>query len=153
MECFQVLEEGEGIERSIARSLSAWGGPDRPPAGEDRAALLVISPRAAAKGLPLPGPCRTVLLPGDAGTRFSSLRASSAVSYGVSPKDSLTISSREGARLWAALQRELVTLDGQVVERQEFPLRLSAGEDPLCALAAAGALLLLGVPPEALSPP
>ena len=69
-----------------------------------------------------------------------------------SPRDSLTISSREGGILWAALQRELVTVDGQVVERQEFPLALEPGEGELSALAAAGALLLLGVPPEELRP-
>ena len=68
------------------------------------------------------------------------------------PRDSLTISSREGNILWAALQRELVTVDGQVVERQEFPLNLAPGEGELSALATAGALLLLGVPPEELGP-
>ena len=78
------------------------------------------------------------------------LRAASPVSYGAAPRDSLTISSREGDRLWAALQRELVTVDGQVVDRQEFPLRLAPGEEVLSGLAVAGALLLLGVPPEAL---
>jgi hypothetical protein len=80
------------------------------------------------------------------------LRAASAVSYGASPRDSLTISSREGNILWAALQRELVTVDGRVVERQEFPLDLAPGEGELSALATAGALLLLGVPPEELGP-
>ena len=80
-------------------------------------------------------------------------RAASAVSYGVSPRDSLTISSREENILWAALQRELVTVDGQVVERQEFPLTLRSGEEELSTLAAAGALLLLGVPPERLREP
>ena len=68
-------------------------------------------------------------------------------------KTSLTISSREGGRLWAALQRELVTVGGQVVERQEFPLTLAPGTKELPALAAAGALLLLGVPPEDLGAP
>ena len=77
------------------------------------------------------------------------LRAASAVSYGASPKNSLTVSSRRGERLWAALQRELVTVEGRVVERQEFPVPfLSHGE--LASLAVAGALLLLGVPPEEL---
>ena len=45
-----------------------------------------------------------------------------------------------------------MTVDGRVVERQEFPLALEPGEEELSALAAAGALLLLGVPPEELSP-
>ena len=101
----------------------------------------------------MPAACRTVLLPGDAGGLLAGLRAASAVSYGTSPRDSLTISSRERGRLWAALQRELVTVDGQVVERQEFPLALEPGREELPALAVAGALLLLGVPPEALEDP
>ena len=113
--------------------------------------MLVVSPLAARQGLELPAACRTILLPGDAGGLLEGLRAASAVSYGDSPRDSLTISSREEGRLWAALQRELVTVDGQVVERQEFPLPLSSPTEELSALAVAGALLLLGVPPESLN--
>ena len=99
----------------------------------------------------MPRQCRTVLLPGGMGGVLP--RAASAVSYGVSPRDSLTISSREGNTLWAALQREVVTVTGQVVERQEFPLVLDREGEELPALAAAGALLLLGVPLEELGPP
>ncbi|MCI9158545.1 MAG: hypothetical protein HFF55_06045 [Lawsonibacter sp.] len=151
MECFRVLEAGEGIEAAILRGLSARGGLQGRCANGDHPALLVVSPRAAAEGAPLPSRCRTVLLPGEMGERAVPLHAASAVSYGVSPRDSLTISSREGDTLWAALQRELVTVEGQVVERQEFPLPLPPGAGELTALAAAGALLLLGVPPEGLS--
>ena len=147
MELFQVIEDGEGIEASILRALPARLGQVQ---RMNHPALLVVSPRAAERGLPLPERCRTVLLPGELGG--APLRAASAVSYGVSPRDSLTISSREdGATLWVALQRELVTVDGRIVERQEFPLHLEPGERELSALAAAGALLLLGVPPEKLS--
>ena len=151
MECFQVLESGEGIESAILRGLTARGGLRGRCAGEDHPALLVVSPRAAARGLRMPRQCRTVLLPGGMGGVLP--QAASAVSYGTSPRDSLTISSREGSTLWAALQRELVTVDGRVVERQEFPLRLEPGAGELPSLAAAGALLLLGVPPEELSRP
>ena len=148
MELFQVIEDGEGIEDSILRTLPArlgqgWRVNGRHPA------LVVVSPRAAERGLPLPERCRTVLLPGELGG--APLRAASAVSYGVSPRDTLTVSSREDGALWIALQRELVTVDGRLVERQEFPLTLAPGEQELSALAAAGALLLLGVPPEKLS--
>ena len=149
MELFQVIEDGEGIEAAILQSL-----PARPDTGrrvsERHPALLVVSPRAAEQGMRLPRQCRTALVPGELTVP---LRAASAVSYGVSPRDSLTISSREGDILWAALQRELVTVDGRVVERQEFPLRLEPGAGELPSLAAAGALLLLGVPPEELSRP
>ena len=150
MELFQVIEDGEGIEGAILRALPARAGQERR-VSERHPALLVVSPKAAEQGIPLPRQCRTVLLPGEMGG--APLQAASAVSYGVSPRDSLTISSREGNILWAALQRELVTVDGQVVERQEFPLALEPGEGELAALAAAGALLLLGVPPEKLGPP
>lgn len=148
MECFQVLEAGEGIEAAILRRLTGRGGLRGRCASERHPALLVVSPKAAARGMRLPEQCRTVLLPGGMGGVRP--RAASAVSYGVSPRDSLTISSREGDTLWAALQRELVTVDGRVVERQEFPLRLEPGAGELPALAVAGALLLLGVPPEEL---
>ena len=151
MELFQVIEDGEGIEGAILRALPARPGQERR-VSERHPALLVVSPRAAEQGLKLSGECRTVLLPGETGRAALPLRAASAVSYGVSPRDSLTISSREGDLLWAALQRELVTVDGRVVERQEFSLALGPGEEELSALAAAGALLLLGVPPEELSP-
>ena len=149
MECFQVLETGEGIEQMILRGLSARGGLRSQCTSTNHPALVVVSPRAAAEGLPLPRQCRTVLLPG--GTRGTPPQAASAVSYGTSPRDSLTVSSREGGALWAALQRELVTVDGRVVDRQEFPLHLAPGQEELPALAAAGALLLLGVSPEELS--
>ncbi len=107
MECFRVLEAGEGIEAAILRGLSARGGLQGRCANGDHPALLVVSPRAAAEGAPLPSRCRTVLLPGEMGERAVPLHAASAVSYGVSPRDSLTISSREGDTLWAALQREI----------------------------------------------
>ena len=145
MERFLVLERGEGIRRAVQAGLSAWGGGAAGPSG-----LLVISPRAAESGLLRIPACRVVLLPGVGRETLGELRAASAVSYGLSPRDSLTLSSREGERLWCALQRELVTLDGAVVERQEFPVLPPPALEPLSALAAAGALLLLGVPPERL---
>ena len=148
MEYFRVVEAGEGIERAILGKLARRGKGAAGVSGS-HPALLVVSPGAAADGLALPAACRTVLLPGDAWGLPEGLRAASAVSYGASPKNSLTVSSRRGERLWAALQRELVTVEGRVVERQEFPVPfLSHGE--LASLAVAGALLLLGVPPEEL---
>ena len=143
MERFLVLERGEGVRRAIRAGLAAWGGEEAGVPG-----LVVISPRAAESGLLRIPACRVVLLPGVGRETLGELRAASAVSYGLSPRDSLTLSSREGDRLWCALQRELVTLDGAVVERQEFPLVPPVGLEPLPALAAAGALLLLGLPLE-----
>ena len=147
MECFQVVESGEGIEAAILRGLAARGGLAGRRCSDRHPALLVVSPKAVLEGRELPRACRTILLPGSGGETLGELRAASAVSYGPSPRDSLTISSREENRMWASLQREVVTLEGHVVERQEFPIPLARRGEEMSALAAAGALLLLGVPP------
>ena len=118
MECFQVLEAGEGIEQAILRRLTARGGLGGRCARGSHPALVVVSPRAAAAGIPLPGQCRTVLLPGGAGSL--PLRAACAVSYGASPRDSLTLSSLRSPVL--CVQRLLPRPDGALVEPQEFPL-------------------------------
>ena len=151
MECFQVIESGEGIEAAILRGLAAQRGLAGGRCSDRHPALLVVSPRAVLEGRKLPRACRTVLLPGSGGDALRGGRAASAVSYGPSPKDSLTISSREENQMWATLQREVVTLDGHVVERQEFPFQSAPAQSTQAALAVAGALLLLGVRPEHLS--
>lgn len=146
MENFWVAEESEGIGEAVRRQL---GERDRRTVAGGSPWLLVVSPRAAERRRQLPTGCRTVLLPGGAGGLLSGLDPAAAVSYGTGPRDTLTLSSREGRQLWCAIQRELVTVEGRVVERQEFPVPfLSHGE--LASLAVAGALLLLGVPPEEL---
>ena len=147
MECFRVIEADEGIEEAILRRLSARGGMGGRCVSGGHPALLVVSPGAVRRGLELPGACRTVLLPGYAQSALRELRAASAVRYGTSPQDSLTLSGRERDRMWALLQREIVTVSGHVVERQEFSVALPPGGKELPTLAAAGALLLLGVSP------
>ena len=149
MGCFWVLEANEGIEGRIYRRLRELGRTAPVCFDRERPSLLVVSPSAARQGVELPD-CRTVLLPGQAGELLRTKQAASAVSYGPSPRDTLTLSSREGDHLWAALQRELVTLEGTVVEQQELVLPFPLEESPLPFLAVAGTLLLLGVPPEEL---
>lgn len=70
------------------------------------------------------------------------------VSYGPSRKDTLTISSTEGQETVLALQREIVTLSGALLEPQEIPFRGSGQLSSLEQVALAGILLALGVPPE-----
>ena len=150
MECFRVIEADEGIEESIMRRLSTRGGMRGRCISGEHPALLVVSPGAVRKEMSLSGTCRTLLVPGDAGRALEGLRAASAVSYGTSPRDSLTVSSRETGKIWAALQREIVTVNGWVVERQEFPVKVGDRREELPALAVAGALLLLGLSPQEL---
>lgn len=169
MRSFGVIEEpGEGIARTIAAGLEACGilffkDQGRPefwtmelsrevaPFQQSDASLLVFSPKRASAVGEAPLRCRYALLPGAAaGAASRFLTAECAVSYGLSPRDTITLSSLEEDRLSMAIQRELVTVDGSVVEQQELKLTRPPGAQPEIILAAAGALLLLGVPPETL---
>ncbi|MCL2563474.1 MAG: hypothetical protein FWE08_05500 [Oscillospiraceae bacterium] len=73
------------------------------------------------------------------------------VDYGLSVRDSLTVSSLEPNHAVLALQRELVTLDGTVIEQQELPLPIPSGTSVQGVMALYGSLLILGVPPEELT--
>lgn len=92
-------------------------------------------------------PCRTLLLPDH--LILPALPAAQVVSCGPSPRDTLTFSSLGGRRPVLSLQREIVTLAGTRLERQEFPVRDQGGIR--LTLAWAGTLLLAGVPPEDLA--
>lgn len=150
-----VWERNEGIGATAAAGVAALGGElvDGSHPAELAAQpldLLAVSPGAMGWAGAGSIVCRTVLLPGGVGALARHLRAEQAVSYGTSPRDSITFSSLEGGRLCLALQRELVTLSGGVVEQQELVLPCPVWDSPLPALAAAGVLLLAGVPPEEL---
>ena len=137
---FAVLERGEQLARRlVARFGPAVGADQRP-------GLLVVAPEVCVS---MWGKleCETVLLPGSAAHQLGELRARSAVSYGLSGRDTITLSSAEGRRLWVAVQRDLVRLDGTVLERQEVSIHIPEGADELQTLALAGAMLLLGAEP------
>ncbi len=150
MRLMGVWERDEGLAEELERELA--GRDDRPllrrgrhpaelaGAGLD---LLVVSPRAA--GLAGAGSisCRLLLLPGCAGALVRGMRVEEAVSYGTSPRDTITLSSLEQGRISLAVQRELVTVEGGVVERQELVLPFPQGVSPELFMAKAGALLLL----------
>ena len=90
--------------------------------------------------------CRVLL------TSAEALRIPSewVVDYGLSVRDSLTISSLEPDLAVLALQRELVPLDGAVIEQQELPLPIPPGTSAQAVMAFYGSLLILGVQPEEL---
>lgn len=64
--------------------------------------------------------CRLLLAPGDLPALPPRLRAETVVSYGLSPRDSLTLSSLTEPML--CVQRALPRPDGGVVDPQEVPL-------------------------------
>ncbi len=150
-----IWERDEGILAAVEAEMAP--GQARLRAGRHPAELadslldlLVVSPGATGWAGAGAVHSRTVLLPGAAGPLARALRTGQAVSYGTSPRDTLTFSSLEGDKLCLALQRELVTLSGAVLEQQELVLSFPAGASPLPFLAAMGTLLLLGIPPERL---
>ncbi len=66
--------------------------------------------------------CRILLLPGGCPLELAAeIRAEQVITYGLSSRDSLTLSSLENPVL--CVQRTLPRPDGGVVEPQEFPLR------------------------------
>nr|WP_326164516.1 hypothetical protein [uncultured Oscillibacter sp.] len=84
--------------------------------------LLVLTRRGcpALEGLPGGAVCRLLLAPGDCGAALGRVQAEAVISYGLSPRDSLTLSSLAEPVL--CVQRALPRPDGSVVEPQEFPL-------------------------------
>lgn len=108
-------------------------------------ALLIITPSArslAGAGLLRP---RLALIPGENVALARRVLAQSAVSYGLGGQNTLTLSSLEDGAVSLALQRELYTLSGALVDRQEWVLPFSPDgpESPEEFLCRAGALLLL----------
>lgn len=142
MGCYAVLERGEGLTGVLRGPFGV------PVAPTQRPKLLIVSPRVSKDGFGMALRCGTVLLPGDAGWLLNRICAQGAVSYGLSCRDSITLSSRKQDRLWVAVQRELVRMDGTVLERQEISVPLSPKLGVMETLAVTGAALLLGSRPE-----
>ena len=136
---------GEDVKKSaLARPALLSGRHPAELAGESLD-LLVVSPGATGWAGAASVTCRLLLLPGSAGPLARGMQVEGAVSYGTGPKNTITLSSLEGDRICLAIQRELVTVEGGVVERQELVLPYPAGQEPPdLFMARVGALLLLG---------
>lgn len=85
--------------------------------------------------------CGILLLPGDGDAE--AFDAECIVTYGMSPKNTITLSSISEESCVLAIQRELLTSSGDMLDRQEFKIR--GGMRPGCLLPVAGALLILGI--------
>ena len=152
MHTIGILERGGSLSAFLAAHLppAVLDGADLCPAGSLAAGevldLLVVSPDWTGEDGQVP-PCRAMLIPGRLAERAEGLTASWAVSFGLSPKDTLTLSSLEEETIHLALQREIITLTGQRLDPQEFPLARK-DQTALCPiLACVGVQLLLGVEP------
>ena len=141
---FAVLERGEYLARRLVGRLGPAVGVQEKPA------LLVVAPEVRLTREMGRLECGTVLLSGEGKHQMESVRARNAVSYGLSGRDTITLSSREQGRVWVAVQRELVRMDGTVLERQETAVRTPPEMETMQVLALVGALLLMDVDPEEL---
>ena len=98
--------------------------------------LLALTPMGCRMLAELDVRARLLLLPGSCGT--GCFRAETVVTYGLSPRDSITFSSLREPVL--CVQRALPLACGGMLEPQEFPLPGLAGAEEL--LPCAGARLL-----------
>ena len=144
-----VWEQREGLEE-LARSLSVDAG-SMVRAGSHPAVLagevmdlLVVSPTAVGWAGAAALYCKTALLPDSAGPLARSLLAKRVVSYGLNPRDTITLSSLAENQVCVAVQRSLIRPDGGLVEEQELVLPRQEGQSPELLLARAGVMLLLG---------
>ena len=143
--------DNEVISQKIAAGLNACGIPfvQMRTFGQWQAknSLLVFGPRVR---FPFWGKrlrVRYLLFPDG---MHPCVEADCAVSYGLSGRDSITISSLQENRMVLSLQRELVTVSGVILDRQELLLPYLTALSVVETLAVYGALLLLGVAPSQL---
>lgn len=153
MELTVVEPVGENIAGKIAARLEEYGG--KP--GEilirslssmadlqsSKPDILVLPAGGALAKSPLRSSCGILLLPGDADA--DGVHAECVVTYGMSPKNSITLSSISEEMCVLALQRELITAKRDVLERQEF--KIKGGMRPEALMVVTGALLLAGYKP------
>lgn len=151
-----VWESGEGLCEGLAEDMERAGlarpfllrGRHPAELAGESLDLLVVSPRATGWAGAASVTCRLLLLPGGAGPLIRGMKVEGAVSYGAGARNTITLSSLEGGRICLAVQRELVTVEGSVVERQELVLPYPPQQDgPELFMARVGALLLLGGTP------
>lgn len=91
----------------------------------------------------------TILLLGDGVPAPRGVAARCAVSCGLSDRDTMTVSGLRNGKAALSLQREMVSLRGEIVEQREFVVP-AAGTDARLLVLAAAALLCLGTDPERL---
>lgn len=135
-----VLErEGEGLAKSLRTRVSRFGARVTP-LTKNPCDIIVISPGAAGIEPEEPVKCRLLLTPEKARAEFA--EAGCVVTYGMSGRSTLTISSIQDREDMIAVQREVPTVSGRIIERQEISVR--GGGEPERLLALEGTMLLLG---------
>ncbi len=113
--------------------------------------LIIIPPKWKAEDYYKKEECRILLIPDSAGEVLRFFDADCVVSYGMSEKCSVTLSSISENHAVVSIQRELPTLDGDLLERQDLKMNRPENLSEESLLAAASILLIAGAAPEKLS--
>jgi len=132
------LTEGKAESFIITRS-------ENPKIFRGRYDLIVITAEMAQNFSAWDLECSILFAPGQYASRVAGgVNTGCVVSYGMSGKDTVTISSINEDMAVLALQRELMTLDEKVLERQEIPVRYSGRTSSDRVMGIFGSLLLMG---------
>lgn len=113
--------------------------------------LLVVSPAAALGTMSVKTSvsCGYALLPGGNPKLLKAVKPECIVSYGMSDKDTISVSGAGANSVMLSVRRELPVMGGGVVEQQE--LRVDAGDMTNdMVMAVKTAQLILGTQPESL---
>lgn len=108
--------------------------------------LLILSPDLPPTKT-MRGSCQALLLPGALSSLAKEFSARWVVSCGGN-RDTLALSFLTGNTFGLSVQRDILSLTGERIERQELCLPRKGALSPPYLLLLAGAQLLLGVPPE-----
>ena len=110
-------------------------------------ALVVCPSYRGTPPLPAGFHCNIVAVPGKVYIPGLRVCHSVAVSYGMADQDTVTFSSLSGKTGVLSVRREIVTVSGKIIERQDFPpVCLPPRLEPSEALAYFSALLILELP-------
>ena len=139
----------EGFCTDCGESLILTRGDSARALGRSYDFIVVYSEMAVAERWDGASRCNVLLVPGKYAARAAeAITSGCIVSFGMSTRDTITLSSVDDGRPVLAIQRELVTLGGEVLERQEIPIRLQHPVPADTLMAAAGVMLILNVKPE-----
>jgi hypothetical protein len=111
--------------------------------------LIIIPPNWHREDYTMKEDCAVLLIPDSATEIIGYFGAECVVSYGMSEKSTITLSSISEHETVVALQREVPTIHGEILERQELKLK-RAGIPEESLLAIVGVLLVTGTAPEKL---
>jgi hypothetical protein len=107
--------------------------------------LFLLGPGVPAARRPERVRCAAAILPGaDSAAMGGRLDTPCAVTYGLSSRDTLTLSSLSGREAVLALQREVVDLAGRCHERQEWSVIMPPGVGRMQLLAIEAARIVAG---------